>query len=232
MITRRARGSRRRSDSRDLEQGHRRPEGREVPRRGGLDVAPLALAHELGGIEQESPGHPDERPHRSDGRSGRPRAGARSCWRPGPGGTPSFLDSPRRRLVLTDVIADRRPVDGVRLLVLRRHRHDPSPPLAHGHAPCVLILLESISFYKHSRTVSPVVTELCLYSPYLYEVLVSAVRTVYHCGRGRSHVGEWAWESQLSPEDGRQAAGRGAACDEALASFPLDAGRFRSGRSP
>ena len=144
----------------DLEEGHWRPERGQVPHRGRFDVAPLTLAHELGRIEQEGPGHPDERLvgrmvvlARLELAPGRVRD-------PGPAGR-LVLGQPEAPPVLPDVLADRRPVDGARLLALRRYRHDPSHLSLRRSAPCVLILLDSdllLQAFPHS---SPVVTELC-----------------------------------------------------------------------
>ena len=58
--TRRARGSRRRSDSSTSSSAMGGAERRQVAHRGHLDVAALAPAHQLGRVEQEGPGHADE----------------------------------------------------------------------------------------------------------------------------------------------------------------------------
>src|SRR5207248_7241178 len=91
------------------------------------DVAPLALAHALGRVEQQRPRHPDE------GLVGGvvvlagldlAPGGVRH---PGPPGR-LVLRQPEAAAVLADVLAHRHPVDPVRLLALRRYRHDPSLP--------------------------------------------------------------------------------------------------------
>ena len=63
-------------------------------------------------------------------------------------------------------------------------------------------------------------TELCLYSPYLYEVLVSVVRTVYHCGVAGVM---WGMGVGVAVVAGGRATGRWARrrCEEALASAHL-----------
>src|SRR5581483_8071618 len=108
-----------------LQQGHRRPERRQVAHRGRLDVASLALAHEIAGVEQERPPHPDER------LIGRVVVLPRLDLAPGGVGDPGparrlVLRQPEPPSVLADVLPDRHPVDPVRLLALRRYGHDPS----------------------------------------------------------------------------------------------------------
>src|SRR2546423_10859911 len=96
-----------------------------MPHGGSLDVAALALAHELGRVEQQSPGHPDE------GLvggvvvlAGLDLAPGRVRY-PGPAGG-LVLRQPQAAAMFADVLAHRRPVDGVRLLALRRYGHDAS----------------------------------------------------------------------------------------------------------